>query len=160
VDEREVRFEPLRPDYLKVMRIRVFIGAAVLTGIVLFFDAGDIFELPVPIGLPTAAAALVLGALAWWMPARRFGAWGYRLAEDELFIRAGMLVRYRTVVPFSRVQHSDVSQGPIERRYGLGRLTLHTAGSRTAAVWVPGLDHDEAERIRDLIRSRIRQEPA
>ena len=30
-------------------------------------------------------------------------------------IRHGLLVRVRTVVPFGRVQHIDITQGPIER---------------------------------------------
>ena len=160
MDDEQLRFEPLRPDYVKVVRIRFLLAAAAVTAMVGLLDLGPIRDVPVPQGvLPGVAAALGL-ALAVLMPRRRYRAWGYRLAEDELFIRAGHLVRYRTVVPFSRVQHIDVSQGPIERRYGLGRLTLHTAGTRTAAVWVPGLDYAEAERIRDLVRGRIRQEPA
>lgn len=153
-------YQPLRPAYLKVMRIRGTIAAAAVTLVVGLLDLGPLSDAPLPRGAAPAAAALAGLALAMLLPRRRFLAWGYGLAEEELFIRAGLLTRYRTVVPFSRVQHIDVSQGPIERRYGLGKLTLHTAGTRTAAVWVPGLDYAEAERIRDLIRGRIRQEPA
>jgi hypothetical protein len=160
MDEEQLRFEPLRPEYLKVIRIRALILAAAATVIAGLLDLGPIRELPVAQGVAPGLVALLGLALALVMPRRRYRAWGYRLDEDELFIRAGLMVRYRTVVPFSRVQHIDVSQGPIERRYRLGRLTLHTAGTRTAAVWVPGLDYAEAERIRDLIRGRIRQEPA
>ena len=160
MDEEQLRFEPLRPDYLKVLRIRAVVAAAAAILIVALLDLGPLRDLPLPQGAAPAAVGVLGLALAWVLPERRYRAWGYRLDEDELFIRAGRIVRYRTVVPFSRVQHIDVSQGPIERRYRLGRLTLHTAGTRTAAVWVPGLDYEEAERVRDLNRSRIRQEPA
>lgn len=153
-------YQPLRPAYLTVMRIRGVMAAVGATLAVGLLDLGPIRETPLPQWLAPGAVAVAGLILAMLLPRRRFRAWGYGLGEEELFIRAGLLTRWRTVVPFSRVQHIDVSQGPIERRYALGKLTLHTAGTRTAAVWVPGLDYAEAERIRDLIRSRIRQEPA
>ena len=44
-------------------------------------------------------------------------------------------------VPRSRVQHTDVSQGPVERRFGLGTLVIYTAGTDYARVDLAGLDH-------------------
>ena len=70
------------------------------------------------------------------------------------------MTRIRTVVPFGRVQHIDVAQGPIERSFGLATLILHTAGTRGASVPLPGLLFDEAERMRDRIRVKIRQDLA
>ena len=60
-------------------------------------------------------------------------------------------MRTRTVVPFGRVQHIDVSEGPVERRFRLATLILHTAGTRSAAVSLPGLTREEAESMRDRI---------
>jgi uncharacterized protein len=102
-------------------------------------------------------ALLALFAILF-LPRRRWRAWGYREEEDELHIRHGLLVRTRSVVPFGRVQHIDVAQGPVERRFGLATLILHTAGTRGAAMPLPGLPHAEAERMRDRIRAKIRQE--
>jgi hypothetical protein len=62
------------------------------------------------------------------------------------------------VVPFGRVQHIDVVQGPLQRRFGVGSLVLHTAGTRSAAVLLPGLAAAEAERMRDHIRGKIRED--
>jgi membrane protein YdbS with pleckstrin-like domain len=61
-------------------------------------------------------------------------------------------------VPFGRVQHIDVTQGPLERRFGLGTLVLHTAGTRSGAVGLPGLLFEEAGQIRDHIRLKIRED--
>ena len=46
-----------------------------------------------------------------------------------------------TNVPRSRVQHTDVSQGPLERNHGLGTLVVYTAGTDHAKVELGGLDH-------------------
>ncbi len=54
-------------------------------------------------------------------------------------------------MPKSRVQHTDVSRGPIERGLGLATLIIHTAGTEQAAVSLSGLPHADAYRIRDFL---------
>jgi len=61
-------------------------------------------------------------------------------------------------VPFGRVQHIDLAQGPLERAFGLATLVLNTAGTRGAAVKLPGLAQADAEEMRDHIRGKIRQD--
>jgi membrane protein YdbS with pleckstrin-like domain len=56
------------------------------------------------------------------------------------------------------VQHIDVAQGPIQRMLGLATLVLNTAGTRGAAVRLPGLLHGQAEGMREQIRGKIRQD--
>ena len=103
-------------------------------------------ENPLQFGLATGIAALIGFAALILLPQRRYRAWGYREEEDELHIGHGLLVRVSTVVPFGRVQHIDIAHGPIERRLGLATLILHTAGTRSASVSLPGLLEPEAER--------------
>jgi len=90
-------------------------------------------------------------AEAW--PARMYAHTRYRLDEDGLQIARGVYWRTVTHVPRSRVQHTDVSQGPLERRYGLGTLVVYTAGTDHAKVGLPGLAHETAVRLRDDLRS-------
>jgi len=149
---------PLHPDQIKVLRIRAMLIAAPLVVAAFVLDLGPLRDTPVP-AYAVPATVLLLGlAAVLALPARRYRRWGYGEGEDELAIRRGMWVRVRTIVPFGRVQHIDVAQGPIERRYGLATLILHTAGTRGAAVPLPGLDHGLAEAMRDRIRVKIRQE--
>ena len=65
-----------------------------------------------------------------------------------LEILRGVYWRTITNVPRSRVQHTDVSQGPLERRYGLGTLMVYTAGTQHSQVTLSGLDFTVARRIR------------
>jgi membrane protein YdbS with pleckstrin-like domain len=62
-------------------------------------------------------------------------------------------VLWRSVidVPRSRIQHSDVSQGPLERRFGLATFSVYTAGMRHAGVRLHGLAHDRALALRELL---------
>jgi membrane protein YdbS with pleckstrin-like domain len=149
---------PLHRGQLSVLRISAGAVASLLLAAVL---VADLVWRPVEAlapGLASAAAALLLFTWAVWMPKRRYRSWGYRLDEDELHIQSGLWLRIRTIVPFARVQHIDVTQGPLERRYAIGTLILHTAGTRNSAVALPGLGFEEAGRIRDIVRGKIRQD--
>ena len=142
------------------MRIRAAIVAAVMAALVLIADFAVLSRTGFPVGIASAAAILALSAWTVVMPRRHYRSWGYDMREDELHVQHGLWVRDHTVVPFGRVQHIDVTQGPLERRFGLGTLILHTAGTRSSAVELPGLAFEEAGRMRDAIREQIRQDLA
>lgn len=148
----------LERGQLTVMRVHSGISALVLLGIAAL--AAGIAQresgLPVLLGLVPLALLLLYPALV--APARRYRAWGYALGDDELRIAHGVWTRTETHVPLARVQHVDVSQGPLERGCGVCRLILHTAGTANSRVVLPGLARDTAEGIRDEVRARIRQE--
>lgn len=112
-----------------------------------------------PAGVPTVLV-VVLGALyslIW--PRLRYRYWSYQLRPEELFLEHGVLNRVRTIVPLRRIQHLDVSQDILEREFSLGRLIVHTAGSRSSDVVIPGLPLDTAERMRDEVKRYILNDP-
>ena len=105
--------------------------------------------------LSLASVAMVLVALSWissflWPPIEhRHASW--RLDKEGFEIRRGVFWRHRITIPLGRVQHADVSQGPLQRMYEIGTLTVHTAGTSNASVVLEGLAHDKALELRDLI---------
>jgi membrane protein YdbS with pleckstrin-like domain len=78
----------------------------------------------------------------------------YVVRPDGIEIHCGIFWKSITSVPRSRVQHTDVSQGPIFRRFGLARLTMYTAGNHYSALTLSGLTHETATRIRDFLLRR------
>ena len=114
------------------------------------------------LGWPSWPFVLMAGGIAFWTlvisPRRRWAAWGWALATNELHIASGVWTQIYTVVPLARVQHIDVAQGPVERVFGLTRLVLHTAGTAHAVVVLPGLTRADAEKLRDTIRVHVRAE--
>ncbi len=110
-------------------------------------------------GPPAGVAALLVGtwatitgALGWWLhkwPVLHHRHASYTVNPDGIEIRNGVVWRKAINVPRSRVQHTDVSQGPLERRYGLGTLGIYTAGTDYAKVSLDGLAHETALEIRD-----------
>ena len=93
-----------------------------------------------------AGVSLVWPPLAWKRAS-------FRLDSDGLELRRGVWWRHVVRVPRSRVQHTDVTQGPIERSFGLSTLVVHTAGTSNASVQVEGLAAATAGEIRDFLIS-------
>jgi membrane protein YdbS with pleckstrin-like domain len=94
---------------------------------------------------------VLLALLAWRWPPIDYRHTSYRVDDQGIEIRRGVHWRVVINVPRSRVQHIDVSQGPLERRYGLGTLVIYTAGSDHAKVELAGLDHGRALMLRDFL---------
>jgi uncharacterized protein len=106
-------------------------------------------------GLALWTVATIL--LAWFSqrwPVIEYRHMSYRLNDDGIEIRSGVFWRSVVNVPRSRVQHTDVAQGPLERSYELGRLVIHTAGTEHSRVELPGLEYYTAMRIRDWLLPR------
>jgi membrane protein YdbS with pleckstrin-like domain len=99
------------------------------------------------------ALTIGIGGFLVWMTVRwpeiSYRHTFYRVDPHGIEIRRGVLWRRTISVPKSRVQHTDVSQGPLQRRYGLGTLVIYTAGTDHAKVELSGLSHARAMRIRD-----------
>lgn len=105
-------------------------------------------------------AFVIVALLIFRFPSRRWAARGYALADERLRVVRGILFRSDTAVPFGRVQHIDVGQGPLERAFDLATLTVHTAGTHNASVHLPGLAHEDALAMRETIRAAIKRDTA
>jgi membrane protein YdbS with pleckstrin-like domain len=146
---------PLDPRYVRVQRLTHWIATAVLLVVTLPFATLSPFILDIAPWLRLIPFALWLGLaglLIWWShlwPVLSYRRASYAVSADALEIRRGVLWRTVITVPRSRVQHIDVSQGPIERSHELGTLVVHTAGTDHALVALPGLSHARALRLRD-----------
>jgi membrane protein YdbS with pleckstrin-like domain len=131
-------------------------GYAVLAVAALAVDVGARMagaDVPGPPGLAAGLLAVLGGLAAWWLPRARHRYWRYDVASDALELRHGILKRVHSAIPYFRVQHIDVAQGPVERAVGLARLIVHTASAGTDAT-IPGIAAGDAEGLRRLILTR------
>jgi membrane protein YdbS with pleckstrin-like domain len=123
------------------------LAAFVACGILALVDG-----IPRWVALLAAMAGLAQSALLAWVavawPAREHRHARYRVDEVGMEVQRGVWWRHAIAVPRSRVQHIDVAQGPIERRFGLATLRLHTAGTQHSLVEVSGLTLETALAIR------------
>lgn len=153
-------FLRLDPRFVFVRQMGGLITTGVIATIALLALAS------IAVALRPAWAVIWLGAGAWlvgtalltwwlWTWARKaYNYASYRLDADGLEIRRGVIWRVIVNVPRTRVQHTDVSQGPIERSHGLSTLVVHTAGTDHATVVLPGLSREDALSLRDQLLPR------
>ncbi|WP_347302410.1 PH domain-containing protein [Croceibacterium sp. TMG7-5b_MA50] len=146
--------EPLTPldrRYLTMVRC---LTALTLVVPLLAAAGVELAGLPLP-GMAIGPVLLIAALLLLRLPRRRYRASGYDMAADRLRVVRGAWWRRDIIVPFSRVQHIDVAQGPAERLFGLGTLVLHTAGNHNSSVALPGLAQPQALAMRDAIRAHL-----
>lgn len=148
---------PLEPSIRTVWRIKTALfwalvfGGVVTYEIISFFGDGGFL----PFGILMAIVFTVGILFIIFQPSLRYRFWRFDLRTDELFLERGILNRVRTIVPLRRIQHLDVSQDVLEREFDLGKLIVHTAGSRSSEVELPGLRYEEAQELREKLKHYI-----
>lgn len=154
------KFHHVDPNLIPVGRISMSIGSFVLImigffGLVFFLLGSGVGPTGRWIGFALWFLLFpVLGVYSWVWPAISYRRLFYCLKEDCLIIRRGVFWKSETMVPKTRIQHTDISQGPLQRGYGISELVIHTAGTRFALVTLSGLSQDVAPRVRNHLLDR------
>jgi membrane protein YdbS with pleckstrin-like domain len=135
--------------------ISVWRWQGVLATLILAVGAcGLVFRFGAP-GLYAPLFIVTVGlTLSWIWPAAYYRRLRFGIDETGIAIERGIVWRSRIAVPRVRIQHTDVSQGPLQRRFGVGTLKLYTAGSRYTEIELAGLAHAEAIALRDALLAR------
>ncbi|WP_157498149.1 PH domain-containing protein [Leifsonia sp. Leaf336] len=129
----------------------VVVVSTLLTGLVL--SAASVF-LWLVAGWSWAWIALivivVVTLISLFVANRRTRSIGYRLRDDDLLFRRGIMYQRFVSVPYGRMQLIDITRGPVGRMLGLADLKFVTAAASTNVV-VPGLPEAEAAELRDRL---------
>lgn len=149
--------EPLTPAYLKVNQISNILFFLVLFCILsgLYFFAEFNIHFTVQWGI--AGAWLLLFMFTLWHTWRNFQVQGFLVREHDLTYRTGVFFRKTIVIPYNRVQHCEVRQGPIERYFNLRRIEVFTAGGESSDLSIPGLASDRAEQLKAFVIQKTGQ---
>jgi membrane protein YdbS with pleckstrin-like domain len=146
---------PLDPRYVSYGRaagaiVVLVIGSVLMAAAVVVLLAVDM-PFAAMVLTPVCAVALIaaVALFAWRWPLLEHRHSSYRVDQDGIEIRKGVWWRSVVNVPRSRIQHTDVSQGPLERNFDLATLHVFTAGTEHSEVTLSGLEHARALRIRD-----------
>lgn len=148
VVDGETPWRRVSPRYVWVDLVGNLIGAVIFTAVscipAIASGIPALWALPAGVGI----VAIVLVVLT----PRRVRAIGYRMREDDLLFRRGIMFSRVVAVPYGRMQLVDINRGPIARAFGLAELKLVTAAAATG-VTIPGLAFEDAEALRDHLVS-------
>ena len=155
VDGEDHPVDPRSIHAARVIAVPLTLGIPVLP-VTLLTIGWALDGIPVVVYLPLVTTVLLLAGLAvsiaFRFPAARHRHLRYRVDPDGLRIQRGVFWRKTIWIPITRVQHTDVSQGPLQRKYDLATLTVHTAGTEGASIALSGLEHDVATRLSEHLR--------
>lgn len=149
IDVRPQESERLHPDSVKASRIShgIFAFILLLGGSVAAFFAESWLLLGI-----IASAVLLIFLIGYIWARKSYQYTWYWLTEEGLYIQTGVIWRRKTLVPRNRIQHTDVAQGPLQRKFSLAKLVVYTAGTRDASVPLDGLEFSVANELREQLR--------
>ncbi len=156
-EQSETQWQSFDPRNIDYERTAGWIAIAVVGLIMVFgLTITGIATWPnwMVLGIAGSVCLLVLGFLVFiniYIPPLSHSRAAWSCDARGFQIRKGIWWRKVTSVPRSRVQHTDVHQGPMQRSYGLAKLTIHTAGTQNSTVEVEGLNHQVAMQLRDVL---------
>lgn len=118
------------------------------------------------LALPALVLAIVPDIVAYLAIHLRYDTTWYVMSRRSLRIRRGIWVIHETTITFENVQNVTVSQGPLQRWFGIADVLVETAGGgdshgehgKQSQSAHRGLIEGvaDAPRIRDLLLSRLR----
>ena len=83
----------------------------------------------------------------------RYWSYRYRLGQDELLIREGVVFRNERHIPYARIQNIDLVQNPLHRLLRVAEIRLETAGGQKPEAVLCVLSLDAVQRMRTRIFS-------
>lgn len=84
--------------------------------------------------------------LFWWIRAF-YNTLSYKITKDDVVWKGGVFFRKTSIVPYAKITNIDITQGPIERLFGISTIRLQTAGysgpQANAEIKLAGIENPE-----------------
>jgi membrane protein YdbS with pleckstrin-like domain len=154
-----MRMEPLEKLSPRVMRLwRIYEGifAAVFAavGLLVWLVGYSNGAFPLQgLAVPAAAALAIVLVFVAFLPGIRYRRWHYRVSDDEIVLKRGIVVTTHTVIPMIKIQYTDTRHGPIMRALRLSAVRVMTAGGTEE---IPGLPPDVADAMANRITELVK----
>lgn len=71
---------------------------------------------------------IILDAFILWYIAASYRRLEYSVESDGLKVNMGVFWRKRSTVPYGKITNIDITQGPLERYFGISKIHIQTAG--------------------------------
>jgi putative membrane protein len=143
------------PQRLHPLTLLLRVGASLPALLVILFP---LLRNPSSTGNITS---LVLGVLygVFALPAILLQYWrfSYRITPKQIVIQSGVLNRKNRSIPIERVQNTQIERNLVARMLGLAKVKIETAGSSGTEGSLEYVHLDEAQKIRQVVRSFQRE---
>ncbi|MBT0588085.1 PH domain-containing protein [Alteromonas oceanisediminis] len=150
----ELELQPLASHYRHIRCALGSVMGAVIIGIAWFTAYFTEVELPQPFRVWETELFIGVSLLIALVIFYRWLADGhkrYAVRSADISYQHGLLSRSLISQPASRIQHIEVSQGPVDRIANLAQLHVYSAGSALQTFSIPGLPTPVAHELRSRL---------
>tara|TARA_B110000305_G_scaffold192450_1_gene215670 strand:+ start:210 stop:719 length:510 start_codon:yes stop_codon:yes gene_type:complete len=147
-------FKSINKRYFKVIVIQTTLIFTVLFIAIVFMNYKDLFEWS-EYSVWLYVMLSVVFMLILFLKIIGFKKRKYAVREKDISYKKGVFFRSLTTVPFNRIQHIEIDQGPVARYFGLVALSVFTAGDSSDDLKVSGLLKKDAVQIKEFISTKI-----
>uniref|UniRef100_UPI004047A281 PH domain-containing protein n=1 Tax=Roseivirga sp. TaxID=1964215 RepID=UPI004047A281 len=154
----DFEFQSIHRDHLKVSiltSILFFVVVAIAAIAIIAFS--EIEEKAISY-LISLSSIVILFSINFIVTVLGFKKKRYVLRQRDIIYTKGLIWSVRTTVPFNRIQHAELKQGPIERIFKLNSLKIYTAGGQSSDLVIPGLPEEVALNIKDFVLKKTAED--
>lgn len=151
----DIQFESLELNYQKVSIY--FTAFFFIAAIIIYLGIGIFVEelFASPLIWIVVGGWILVASFFIFLSYRSYFYEGFALRQKDVVYKSGMWFRSTIIVPFNRVQHCEINQGPIDRYFGLSELSLFTAGGSSSDLNIPGLSQETAAKLKQFITNKV-----
>lgn len=156
-DYKITELTPIAKRYKKILIFNLIISSVIILGIaiavsILFLD--EVIWLYKGIAI-TILFLIIMSSNIFSLIAFKRKSFAFR--EQDVIYCSGVLSISYEIVPYNRLQHVVLKQGWLSRYLGLATIECYTAASSNNEVAIPGLELEQAEKIKNLLLNKINQ---
>ena len=150
-----VAFRPLEKSYLKVLLINFLIVVAVISMLVVasYIFVSDFSDFVPWVFIIPGAVLAIVGTFSFI----GFYKQGFAFREHDVLYKSGVISTNIIIIPYNRVQHVALHEGPFSRIFGLSEIRIYTAGGGSGDIAIPGILATEAQGIKQLLMGKIQK---
>ena len=154
-DISKITFKRIHKDYLKVLTLTILaiFSALFLALFLLETNVEEVASFPYIMYIYFLLLLLFIVLISAFIVG--FSRRKYALREKDLTYKSGVFIKTITTVPFSRIQHVEISEAPISRLFKLASLNVFTAGDSSNDLVIKGIKKEEALKIKEFINQQI-----
>jgi uncharacterized protein len=151
----DIQFESLELNYQKVSIY--FTAFFFIAAIIIYLGIGIFVEelFASPLIWIVVGGWILVASFFIFLSYKSYFYEGFALRQKDVVYKSGMWFRSTIIVPFNRVQHCEINQGPIDRYFGLSELSLFTAGGSSSDLNIPGLSQETAAKLKQFITNKV-----
>jgi membrane protein YdbS with pleckstrin-like domain len=150
----ENEFLSIEKKYLNVIYINFFILFFASISIVFLVDFTNIINISA-FSFWIYIALIIAFTIQFLILKIGFSKRKYLVRSKDISYKSGLFFMKTTTVPFHRIQHIEINQGPFSRFFNLAVLSVFTAGNSSDDIKIRGIKMTDASKIKEFISTQI-----